>query len=112
MQGDYEKALSSYQKEQSIAEKISPEDYPLLARMYKHMGNYTDALLFLGKSLTIRKRMFLADHPSTRLSCNNIGMTHYSMGNYVTARSYFEEALSIIERSPSFRHSSVEYIKK
>ena len=64
----------------------------------------SDALLFLGKSLSIKEKEFGLDHPDTAISYNNIGDVYSDQGNYPKALEYSLKALVIREKELGFDH--------
>ena len=70
-QGDYQEALSFYERAIEIERKSLPANHPSLATsynnigsVYKNMGEYSKALSSLERALEIRQKSLPANHPS------------------------------------------------
>ncbi|CAF3688462.1 unnamed protein product [Adineta steineri] len=105
-QGDYEKAISYYEKELEIQQKNLPPNHSLLATsfnniasMYHKMGKYLKALSFFKNDLAIQEKTLPLNHPRLATSYNNIGSMYYKMGEYSAALSFYERALEIQQKT-------------
>ncbi|CAF3956426.1 unnamed protein product [Adineta steineri] len=110
-QGDYEKAIWSYEQGLEIKEKTFSSNHPKLATSYSNigsvynkMGEYSKALSYYEKSLEIRQKTLPSNHPDLATSYNNIGSVYDNMGEYSKALSYFEKALEIRQKTLPSNH--------
>ncbi|CAF1178163.1 unnamed protein product, partial [Adineta steineri] len=110
-QGDYEKAISYYEKELELQQKNLPPNHFLLATsynniasMYHKMGNYSKALSFFKNDLEIQQKTLPLNHPRLATSYNNIGSMYYKMGEYSAALSFYERALEIRQKTLPENH--------
>ena len=78
-QGDYTKALDTYQKSLDIRLKALGEEHPDVANTYNNMaivyrnqGDYSKALDFYQKALDIRLKALGPEHPSTKRTIQNM----------------------------------------
>ena len=113
-QGDYQEALSFYERALEIKEKSLPANHPSLATsynnigaVYDNMGEYSKALSFYERVLEIWEKSLPADHPNLTTSYNNIGAVYQNMGEYSKALSFYERALEIKEKSLPANHPSL-----
>jgi tetratricopeptide (TPR) repeat protein len=116
--GEYEEALSYYEKALKIRQRSLPPNHPDLAMSYNNigavyynMGEYSNALLSHEKTLEIRKQSLPPNHPDLAMSYNNIGLVYYNMGDYPKALSSYEKALEIQQQSlpPNHPHLAASY---
>ena len=101
-QGQYDQAVSLYEKSLKISQKIFPSDHPHLATaysniggVYKNMGDYSKALEVYEKSLAIRKLAVPKIHPDLATSYNTIAGVYMNMGDYSKALEFYERSLEI-----------------
>jgi tetratricopeptide (TPR) repeat protein len=105
-QGEYQEAITFYEKALQIKEKSLPPNHPDLAsyynnigEVYHNMGDYSKALSSYEKALAIKQQSLPPNHPSLGKSYNNIGAVYDNMGDYSKALSSHEKALEIRQQS-------------
>ncbi|CAF3482008.1 unnamed protein product, partial [Rotaria socialis] len=105
-QGEYQQAVTCYEKSIEINRKTLPQDDASLAPTYgniggvhNNMGEYSKALQYYEKSLKIREISVLPTHPALANSYCCIGGVYNSMGEYSKALEYYEKANKIFEIS-------------
>ena len=69
--------------------------FQIMGTIYADQGNYTDALSFFSKALTIRQE--IQDKLGIASSLNNMGLISWKQGSYVKALDYYFKALPIAE---------------
>jgi tetratricopeptide (TPR) repeat protein len=113
-QGDYQEALSFYERALEIFEKSHPANHPSLASSYNNiglvytdMGEYSKALSSHERALEVRQKSLPPNHPSLATHYNNIGLVYKDMGEYSKALSFYERALEIFEKSHPANHPSL-----
>ncbi|CAF1063376.1 unnamed protein product [Didymodactylos carnosus] len=113
-QGDYEKALKSYEKSLEIKLISLPPNHPDIAATYNNMGlvhknqgDYEEALKTYEKSLEIKMISLQQNHPSIATTYNNIGEVHDNQGDYEKALKSYEKALEIYLISLPPNHPSI-----
>jgi len=99
-QGNYEQALSYYEKSLNINEELGDKSGIAttnnnIGSIYADQGNYELALFYNEKCLNIDKE--LGDKDGMATSYNNIGLIYKEQGNYEQALSYYEKSLNINE---------------
>jgi tetratricopeptide (TPR) repeat protein len=109
--GEYEEAITFYEKSLEIYKKTLPPNHPNLAKCYGNiglvyysMGEYSKALSYYEKDLEISQQSLPSNHPDLAASYMNIGSVYYSMGEYSKALSYYEKALQIKQQSLPSNH--------
>lgn len=116
--GDLEQALSSLKKALDIQQQYFPFNYEDLYFIYRRIGgvyaslsNYSLSLSFFRKAHETQKQ-FLAsdDDPKLVTSYNNLGWINYLLGHHTNALSYYNEALTLIEKSGMTNHTNVYYL--
>ncbi|CAF1334036.1 unnamed protein product [Adineta steineri] len=112
-QGDYQEALTYYEKSLAIDQKTLPSNHPDFANthnnvglVYHNMGDYSKALSSHEKALAIQQQSLPSNHPDLGASYNNIGSVYYHMGDYPKALSNYEKALAIKQQSLPSNHPS------
>ncbi|CAF1255758.1 unnamed protein product [Adineta steineri] len=110
-QGEYQEALTYYEKSLAIKQKTLPSNHLNLASSYNNiglvycsMGDYSKALSSHEKALAIRQQSLPSNHPDLGKSYNNIGNVYYNMGDYPKALSYYEKDLAIGQQSLPSNH--------
>jgi tetratricopeptide (TPR) repeat protein len=105
-QGEYQEAITFYEKALEIHKKSLPSNDPYLAKSYNNiglvylkLGDYSKALSSHEKALGIQQQSLPPNHPSLGMSHNNIGAVYYNMGDYSKALSYYEKDLEISQKS-------------
>ncbi|CAF1385636.1 unnamed protein product [Adineta steineri] len=113
-QGDYEKAISYYEKDLEICQKtLSPNhlnvatSYNNIGLVYNNMGDYSKALSSHEKALEIRQKTLPSNHLHLANSYGNIGLVYNNMGEYSKALSYYEKTLEIEEKTLPSNHPSL-----
>lgn len=102
--GQYDEAISFYEKSVEIKRKILPENDPSLATcynniggVYKNIGNYPKALEYYQKYLKIPTESLPENHLSLAACYNNMGGVYKNMGDYSKALEYYQKDLEITE---------------
>jgi tetratricopeptide (TPR) repeat protein len=105
-QGEYQEAITFYEKALEIHKRTHPPNHPNLGGSYNNIGgvyynmsDYSKALSSHEKALAIRQQSLPPNHPSLGASYNNIGMVYHNMGDYSKALSSYEKALEIKQQS-------------
>ncbi len=75
-----------------------------LGNIYRSLGEYSKALLWLEQSLAIREKVLGLEHPDTATSYNNIGAVYQAQGEYSEALRYYQKALAIREKALGLEH--------
>ncbi|CAF3749177.1 unnamed protein product [Rotaria sp. Silwood1] len=101
-QGEYQEAISCYEKALIIDQKHLPSNHPDLADSYNNigmvfdnMGEYSKALSFLEKALEMRKRILPSNDPALAASYNDIGLVYNNMDEYSKACAFHKKAIAI-----------------
>jgi tetratricopeptide (TPR) repeat protein len=68
-----------------------------IARIYKDLGDYRQALAYYQKDLAINETVLPADHPDLPLSYNNLAETYGDLGDHSQRLAYHQKALAIRE---------------
>ncbi|CAF1061444.1 unnamed protein product [Adineta steineri] len=110
-QGEYQEALSSYEKALTIRQQSLPSNHLDLADSYNRigsvhysMGDYPKALSYYKKALAIRQQSLPFNHPDLGASYNNIGLVYCNMGDYPKALYNYEKDLAIGQQSLPSNH--------
>jgi tetratricopeptide (TPR) repeat protein len=110
-QGEYQEAITFYEKALAIQQQSLPPNHPDLASSYNNigmvhstMGHYPKALSYYEKDLAIGNQSLPPNHPHLASSYNNIGNVYGSMGDFPKALSYYEKALAIKQQSLPTNH--------
>jgi tetratricopeptide (TPR) repeat protein len=105
-QGEYEEAITFYDKVIEIDKKRLPPNhlnfastYNNLGEVYRKMGDYPKALSYYEKALEIKQQSLPPNHLNFAATYNNIGIVYYHMGDYPKALLYYEKALEILKQS-------------
>jgi tetratricopeptide (TPR) repeat protein len=105
-QGEYQEAITFYEKALEIYKKTLPPNHPNLAMsynnigaVYESMGEYSKALSSHEKVLEIRQQSLPPNHPHLASSYGNIGNVYHIMGEYSKALSYHQKNLEIQQQS-------------
>jgi tetratricopeptide (TPR) repeat protein len=105
-QGEYEEAITFYEKSLEIKQKTLPPNhlsfastYNNIGAVYQNMGDYSKALSSYEKALEIDQQSLPPNHPDLAHSYNNIGAVCQNMGDYPKALSYYEKDLEISQKS-------------
>jgi len=105
--GQFEKAVSFYQRAILISEKSNDSDvrqslpwgYELLAKLYLKMGLYEKALPLFQLSLDIVGISFREEHPSlVAAKMRNLAEIYRTLGQYEKALNYYQQSLVIEEK--------------
>jgi tetratricopeptide (TPR) repeat protein len=117
-QGEYQEAITFYEKSLEIKEKTLPPNHLNLAPSYNNiglvyfnMGDYSKAFSSYKKALEIQQRSLPPNHPSLAMSYNNIGVVYRNMGDYSKALSSHEKALAVRQQSlpPNHPNLAISY---
>jgi tetratricopeptide (TPR) repeat protein len=110
-QGDYEEAISFYEKELEIDQKHFSSNPVALAYTYNNIGavydnmkEYSNARLYYEKALEIYQKCLPPNHPDLAASYNNIGLLYANMEEYSKALSYYHKAHEIKEKTLPSNH--------
>ncbi|CAF1248869.1 unnamed protein product [Adineta steineri] len=110
-QGDYEKAISYYEKGLEIKQKLLRSKHPSLANSYNNIGHvyykmtkYWKALSFFEKALENLQETLPSNHLLWTTSYSYIGSVYIQMGKYSEALSFFEKALEIKQKALPSNH--------
>ncbi|CAF0721196.1 unnamed protein product [Adineta steineri] len=110
-QGDYETAISYYEKALAVLQKYLPSDHPSLTASYNNIGSvydktgeYSKALSYYEKALEICQKTLPSNHHSLATLYNNIGSVYDKIGEYSKALSFFEKALEIRQKTLPSNH--------
>ncbi|CAF0763082.1 unnamed protein product [Adineta steineri] len=103
-QGEYQEALSYYEKARAIRQQSLNSNHPDLAMSYNSIGDYPKALISLEKALAIQQQSLPSNHPHLGMSYNNIGNLYHNMGDYPKALRSLEKALAIQQQSLPSNH--------
>jgi len=88
---EYEKTLAAYQElKNRHGEAIT---LGLIGNCYKHLGDRTRALDFLGRALKIKQE--LGDRLEEGKTISNIGLVYWEAGDYPKAIDHFNRAIAI-----------------
>jgi tetratricopeptide (TPR) repeat protein len=105
-QGEYQEAITCYEKAIDIYQNTVPLNQLSLAMSYNNIGNvyysmgdYPKALSSHEKALAIRQQSLPPNHPDLAQSYNNIGLVYNNTGDYPKALSSDEKALAIRQQS-------------
>jgi tetratricopeptide (TPR) repeat protein len=116
--GEYQEAITFYEKSLEINEKILPPNHPNLASfynnigwVYQNIGDYPKALSSYEKALAIKQQSLPPNHPDLASSHNNIGNVYSSIGDYSKALSSYGKTLAIQQQSlpPNHPHLASSY---
>jgi tetratricopeptide (TPR) repeat protein len=115
--GNYQEALSLYQRSLEIYEKVRGPQHPdtatnlaRIAEVYRTTGDYAKALPLLERSLSIQEKSFGSQHPNAATVLKNLGEVYNSIGDYSKALPLFERALAIQEKSFGSQHPNAATI--
>ncbi|CAF1390910.1 unnamed protein product [Didymodactylos carnosus] len=113
-QGDYEKALKSYEKSLEIYLISLPPNHPYIATTYNNIGmvynkqsDYEKALKSYEKFLEIRLISLPPNHPDIATTYNNIGSLYNKQSDYEKALKSYEKFLEIYLISLPPNHPSI-----
>lgn len=98
--GNFETALSFYQKALNTSKKIKDKHIMAAALgnigiIYDNRGNYEQALKYYNEALHIETEQ--KNKRGIAGNLENIGITYNLMGNYQTALSYYEKAFKVFD---------------
>jgi tetratricopeptide (TPR) repeat protein len=105
-QGEYQEAITFYEKSLEIDKKTRPPNHPDLAssyynigNVYYNMGEYSKALSYYEKALEISQKTLPPNHPDLAKSYIAHGLVYNQMGEYSKAITFYEKALEIQQQS-------------
>ncbi len=100
--GDYEGALTQYQKALVYSQTTFGEDHPDVGAvlndmgvLYRLMGDNEEALTMYEKALLIREKVFGEHSQTVSTTCNNMALVCQLMGEYDRALNLYQRSLSI-----------------
>jgi tetratricopeptide (TPR) repeat protein len=113
-QGQYDEAISLYERGLRILRaRLAPDD-PRLATFENYVGNtlvrqarYDEGRVHLGTALAIRRKALGEEHPRTSDSYLNLGVSYFEQGRPDDARVQYLRALAIRERVPEYAKASL-----
>jgi tetratricopeptide (TPR) repeat protein len=103
--GEYEEAITAYEKAIKIQQTLPSNDpdlaksYNGIGAVYQGMADYSKALSSYKKALDIRQNLLPPNPPDLAASYNNIGIVYHEMSDYSSALSSYEKALEIRQKS-------------
>jgi tetratricopeptide (TPR) repeat protein/tRNA A-37 threonylcarbamoyl transferase component Bud32 len=104
--GDYERALTNYQRALALLEQQLGPMHPDVARVAHNLGSehlthdrHAQAQLLLERALSIREQLFGPNHPLVADSLANLGSVQDKLGHPERAAEYHLRALAIREVS-------------
>ena len=111
--GQFNKAEELYTVllEQAPDEGDKTHYYNQLGIVKMQQGDYEKALWYYKKSLKIKQKTLLQNHPDLAASYNNIGGVYVHTGQYSKALSSYEKSLQIEQKTlpPSYPHLAISY---
>ncbi|MFC2155118.1 tetratricopeptide repeat protein, partial [Acidobacteriota bacterium] len=112
--GEYEKAISYFEKALSSDLETYGSEHPKVATYWnnlgvawKALGKYEKAISYFEKALSSDLKTYGSEHPQVAIYWNNLGNAWYSLGKYEKAISYFEKALSSDLKTYGSQHPKV-----
>ncbi len=112
--GEYDKAISYYEKALAIQIKFFGEEHPSVAvqninlgAAWHSKGEFEKAVSYYEIALTINIKLFGEEHTSVAAGYNNLGGVWNDKGEYDIAISYYEKALTINKTFFSEEHPNV-----
>ncbi|CAF3864337.1 unnamed protein product [Rotaria sp. Silwood1] len=109
--GEYKEAVSFYEKDLKIMNKVLPPNhldlaasYSNIGGVYQDMGEYSKALEFYETSHRIKEMVLPSNHPDVAASYNNIGLAYNHMGDYWKALEYYEKSHKIFQQTLPLNH--------
>jgi tetratricopeptide (TPR) repeat protein len=118
-QGQYEEAITYYEKDLEISQRTLPPTHIALAssynnigEAYRKMGEYSKALSYYEKALDIQQKTLPPTHPSLAISYYNIGIVYDSMGEYPKAVLSYQRAVNIGQQSLPKDHPDLKGSRK
>ena len=104
--GQYDEAITYYERALRIKEKAFGVDHintantiNNLGSTYDSQGKYDEAIAQYERALRIYEKAFGVDHINTADTINNLGSTYNSQGKYDEAITQYERALRIKEKA-------------
>jgi tetratricopeptide (TPR) repeat protein len=104
--GEYQEAITFYEKSLEINKKTLPSNHPSLAmsygnigNVYKNMGDYSKALSSYEKALAMQQQSLPPNHPNLAKSYIAHANVHNEMGEHSKAVVFYEKALAIQQQS-------------
>jgi tetratricopeptide (TPR) repeat protein len=105
-QGEYQEAITFYEKSLEIKEKTLPPNHLNLASSYNNigsvyysMGDNSKALSYYEKDLEIKQQSLPPTHPKLAKSYIAHGLVYNNMGEHSKAIAFYEKALEIQQQS-------------
>ena len=113
-QGEYQTAISYYEKALKIRQKSLPTNHPALAisynnigEVYQNVGEYSKALSFCEKALEIVQKTLPPDNLSLATFYDNVGSLYVKVGEYSNALPFHEKALEIRQKNLPSNHPNL-----
>ena len=105
-QGEYQEALTYYEKSLEIYKKTLPPNhlnlavsYNQIGLVYYNMGEYSKALSYYEKDLEIQQQSLPPNHPDLAKSYIAHGLVYNEMGEQSKAITFYEKAIKIQQES-------------
>jgi tetratricopeptide (TPR) repeat protein len=113
-QGEYQEAITFYEKSLEICKKTLPPNHLDLGALYNNIGlvyeftgDHSKAICSHEKGLEIRRQSLSSNHPDLAASYNNIGNIYYNIGDYAKVLACYEKALEIWQESLPSNHPNL-----
>ena len=113
-QGQYETAVSYYEKSLELGRQYFGEYHSELATyhnniglLYDNIGVYTKALEHYEKSCKIYEKTVSSDDPSLATAYGNIGSTYMNSGQYSKALESYEKSRELLEKILPSNHPAL-----
>ena len=78
--------------------------------VYDQQGNYTKALEYYQKALTIREKVWGKEHLDTAKTYIGIAVVYHGQGDYAKALEYYQKAVVILEKALGKEHPNTALI--
>ena len=82
--------------------------YSIQGKVYRDLGQYSEAKEYYEKALIIRKEVYGEKHGDVAASYNNLGAVYSDLGQYSEAKEYYEKALIITKEIYGDQHALTE----
>ena len=79
-------------------------DYAVLAKVYRKMNSFNDALEYASKTSAIQEKMLGEEHPDTAATYSSIARIYSDKANYEQALAYYRKELRICEKVFGMEH--------
>ena len=98
LEDDFKEILALAKQRLGPDHPVTAKAYGILGFIYKHVGQYEDAELFLRRALAIQEKT-QPDHPGTAETLRRLGEMYRNQENYVIAKPFLQRALAISEKA-------------